>query len=455
MRLVAAGLAATLMPLNSTMIAVALPDISDEFHRDPALVTQGLVTSYLIAAVVLQSPAGKLGDRIGHARMVMAGQLLVAIGALVGFLATGVWMLIVARILMGAGSATLVPSTMALMRHALPPERRGRAFGLFGATMALSAALGPVVGGELVEWFEWPSVFAANLPVLAISVGLSVLAGTPAVPERGPESRYDWVGTALLAGGLTAIILGLRPDGGHLVVLVAVGVALLVPFVLWERRVPDPVIAFSLFRSLPFAAGAFLIALQNLAMYALIFELPLVAGDLFDLDARETGRLLVSMMLAMVVVSPVAGRLADRVGPRAVAVAGSLVGLLGVADLARIDLTSSDDLRIPMILLGIGLGLTSPPAQTASMNAVEPALAGMAAGVSSTMRYLGGIVGVAVMSLLLDVDGNRSDVISEHRSLMGVFIGALAVGLLCAVLLPGRQRHTDPEELAQTARTVE
>jgi MFS family permease len=432
MRLVAAGLAATLMPLNSTMIAVALPDISDEFHRDPALVTQGLVTSYLIAAVVLQSPAGKLGDRIGHARMVMAGQLLVAIGALVGFLATGVWMLIVARILMGAGSATLVPSTM-----------------------ALSAALGPVVGGELVEWFEWPSVFAANLPVLAISVGLSVLAGTPAVPERGPESRYDWVGTALLAGGLTAIILGLRPDGGHLAVLVVVGIALLVPFVLWERRVPDPVIAFSLFRPVPFAAGAFLIALQNLAMYALIFELPLVAGDLFDLDARETGRLLVSMMLAMVVVSPVAGRLADRVGPRAVAVAGSLVGLLGVADLAQIDLTSSDDLRIPMILLGIGLGLTSPPAQTASMNAVEPALAGMAAGVSSTMRYLGGIVGVAVMSLLLDVDGSRADVISEHRSLMGVFIGALAVGLLCAVLLPGRQRHTDPEELAQTARTVE
>ena len=176
-RLVAACLSASLMPLNSTMIAVAVPDISDEFGRDPALVTQALVTSYLIAAVVLQSPAGKVGDRIGHARMLAIGQVLVAAGALVGFLAPSLGLLIVARMLMAAGGAALVPSTLALLRHELPPERRGRAFGAFGATMALSAALGPVVGGELVQAFGWPSVFAANLPVLGVSVALAAFAG--------------------------------------------------------------------------------------------------------------------------------------------------------------------------------------------------------------------------------------------------------------------------------------
>ncbi len=438
-RLVAACLSASLMPLNSTMIAVAVPDISDEFGRDPALVTQALVTSYLIAAVVLQSPAGKVGDRIGHARMLVIGQVLVAAGALVGFLAPSLGLLIVARMLMAAGGAALVPSTLALLRHELPPERRGRAFGAFGATMALSAALGPVVGGELVKAFGWPSVFAANLPVLGVSVALAAFAGRVATePGPGPRPRFDWIGTGLLAAGLTAIILGLRPGGDHLLLLVAVGVGLLVPFAVWERHASDPVVAFSLFRSVPFSAGTSLIAVQNLVMYALLFQVPLVAVALFDLDARGTGRILVAMMLAMVVMSPVAGRLTDHFGARPIAIAGSVAALLGIAGLAWIDLTEPSQLAPPLALLGLGLGLATPAAQSASMSAVRAELAGMAAGIGSTMRYLGGIVGVAVMSLLLDVHGTRAEVISEHRTLMVVFGGALLVGLACAALLPGR-----------------
>lgn len=429
------------MPLNSTMIAVAVPDISEEFGRDPTLVTQALVTSYLIAAVVLQSPAGKIGDRIGHARMVMLAQLMVGVGALIGFVAPALIWLIVARILMAAGSAALVPSTMALLRHELPPERRGRAFGAFGAMMALSAALGPVVGGELVKAFGWPSVFAVNLPVLAVAVALGALAGPASgAPVRPMSTRFDWIGTGLLAGGLTSIIIGLRPDGDHVILLLVIGVGLLVPFALWERRAGDPVVAFSLFRSVPFSAGATLIAVQNLVMYALVFEIPLVAADLFDLEARGTGRLLVSMMLAMVVTSLVAGRLADHLGPRPVALAGSLVALLGVADLARIDLSTAGQIVVPLALLGVGLGLTNPPAQSASMTAIHADLAGMAAGIGSTMRYLGGIVGVAVMSLVLDVGRTRAEVVAEHRHLMVVFAGVLVVGVFCAALLPGRTR---------------
>ena len=438
-RLAAASLAATLMPLNSTMVAVALPDISAEFGRDPALVTQGLFTSYLIASVVLQSPAGKLGDRVGHARMVVAGQALVASGALLGYLAPELWVLIVARIAMAVGGAALVPSAVAMLRHDLPVERRGRAFGAFGAMMALSAALGPVVGGELVETFGWRSLFAANLPVLALSVGLGVFAGSVAMQGRDAPPRFDWIGTGLLAGGLTAIILGLRPDGQHLS-LVLIGVALLVPFGWWERRAADPVVAFSLFRSVPFAAGAFLIAVQNLVMYALMLQVTLVAAALFDLDARGTGRLIVSMMLAMVITSPVAGRLSDRVGPRSIALAGSVSGLLGLAGLAWIDLTAPEQLAIPLILLGMGIGLTAPAAQSASMSAVARDLAGTAAGLGATMRYLGGIIGVAILSVLLDVHGTRTEVISEHRTLMAVYAGALLVGLVCAALLPGRSR---------------
>jgi MFS family permease len=363
----------------------------------------------------------------------------VAAGALAGYLAPELWVLIVARIAMAVGGAALVPSAVAMLRHDLPIERRGRAFGAFGAMMALSAALGPVVGGELVEGFGWRSLFAANLPILALSVGLGVFAGRVAVQGRDSHPQFDWIGTGLLAGGLTAIILGLRPDGQHLLLLL-VGVALLVPFGWWERRAADPVVAFSLFRSVPFAAGAFLIAVQNLVMYALMLQVTLVAAALFELDARGTGRLIVSMMLAMVITSPIAGRLTDRVGPRSIALAGSLSGLLGLAGLAWIDLTAPEQLAVPLVLMGIGLGLTAPAAQSASMSTVARGLAGTAAGLGATMRYLGGIIGVAVLSLLLDVHGTRAEVISEHRTLMAVYAGALLVGLVCAALLPGRSR---------------
>ena len=438
-RLVAAVLAASLMPLNSTMIAVALPDISHEFGQDPSVVTQALVTSYLVAAVVLQSPAGKIGDRLGHSRMLAAGQVLVGAGALLGFLSPSVASLTAARVLMAAGGAVLVPATVALLRHELPPERRGRAFGAFGAVMALAAAVGPLVGGELVSQFGWPSVFVANLPVLLVSATLAGLAGTPVRVPRVATPGFDWVGTVLLATALTSIVLGLRPEGAHPAPFLVAGGVLLVPFTLWERRVRDPVVAFSLFRSAPFTAGTVLIAVQNLVMYALLFEVPLVAHDLLDLGARRTGQLLVSLMLAMVLVSPVAGRLADRLGARTVAVAGSLVALAGVVGLAVTDLTAPVQIAVPLGLLGVGLGLTTPAAQSASISAAPGEQAGMAAGIGSTMRYLGGLAGVAVMSLLLDVSGSRSAVVGEHRTLMVVFAGALLVGLLCAALLPAAQ----------------
>lgn len=445
-RLSAALLASSLLPLNSTMIAVALPEIAREFAVPAGTVTQTLVASYLVAAIVLQSPGGKVGDRIGHRRVLALGQVVMAAGAALGYLAPGLGVLALARVLIAAGGAVVVPATVALLRSELPPHRRGRGFGAFGAVMSLAAAVGPVVGGELVSRFGWQSVFVVNLPVLGVCAVLAVAVRHPRVPAgppaASPRPRFDWPGTLLLAGLLSSFVLGLQSSGIARVVLLGCCVTLVVPFVWWQRRADDPIVAFSLFRSLPFAAGTTLIAVQNLTMYTLLFELPQVLHALIALDSASTGRLLVFMMAAMVATSLVAGRLVDRFGPRPLAVAGSLCCLAGLGVLAAVDLSSVGAARLPMVLLGIGLGLTAPAAQSSSLEAIDRRDAGMAAGVNSTMRYLGGVVGVGLLGRLLDVDGGHAEILAEHRVMLGVFGAALLVGLVCSVLLPRADRRT-------------
>jgi MFS family permease len=433
-RLLAARLTASLMPLNSTMIAVAVPDIAAELDHSRSTVTQALVATYLITAIALQSPGGKLGDRLGPWRVMTFGQTAIAAGALLGLVAPTLAVLTVARMLMACGGALVVPATIALMRLELPPERRGRAFGTFGAIMGFAAALGPILGGVLVDLFSWEAVFLVNVPVLALSV---LVASRPSVSSSPPVTRFDWWGSGLLTLALVLLVVGAQEKSQSLLVLVA-GLAVLLVFGWWERRAQDPVVDVALFRSAPFAAGSMLIALQNLVMYALLFHLPLVLDELFALSAQGTGQLLTFLTVAMVAASLLAGRLTDRLGPRPVALCGSLLCLVGLALLDRSGLSAPGDLRIPLTLLGAGVGLSSPAAQTASLSGVAPSQSGMAAGVGSTMRYLGAVIGIAVLGRGLDLGGSPADVLADHRAMLAVYAVALLASLACAAVLPNR-----------------
>jgi len=434
--LVAACLAASLMPLNSTMIAVAVPAISRDVHHDPGAVTQALVATYLVAAIALQSPGGKMGDRIGQWRAFAFGQGLLAAGAAAGFLAPTLWLLTVSRVVMAAGGAIVVPATIALLRSELPEAKRGRAFGIFGSVMSLAAGIGPLVGGELVRLFGWESIFLANIPVLLVSAALALTARHVRTPKL--PTRFDWLGSLLLATLLACVVAGAEVTGSAAWMLVGAGVALVAPFVLVERRAADPVIRFRLFSDVRFTAGTLVVALLNLVMYALLFEIPLVLEKLFDLDAGETGRVIVFMMLAMVVTSTVAGRLTDRLGPRPLGLAGGLVCFAGIVALTVGPLDAPSDVRLPLALLGIGIGLANPAAQTASMAGIARADSGMAAGIGSTMRYLGGIIGVATLGRGLDLSGSRAEILGQHHVLLMIFGGVLMIAIGCAALLGPR-----------------
>ncbi len=433
--LVGALMTASLMPLNSTMVAVAVPSIARTVGHGPAAVTQALVATYLIAAIALQSPGGKLGDRLGHWRVLAIGQAAVGTGAILGFFATSLPTLAGARVLMATGGALAVPATLALLRVSLPLERRGRAFGTFGAVMALAAALGPIVGGVLVDAFGWEAVFVANVPVLAVAAVL--VASAKRVRVARPTGSFDTLGSLLLTAALVLLVLAAQQSGGAAVLPLLGGLVAMAAFVAHERRVDDPVVAFDLFASASFTAGTLLICLQNLVMYALLFEIPLVLEERFDLGARQTGELLIWLMAAMVVTSLGAGRLAERLGPRALAVTGSLVCLAGLVVLRAVALSSAGQVRLPLALLGVGLGLCGPAAQTASLSAVASARSGMAAGVGSTMRYLGGVTGIAFLGRAVDLHGTRTAVLAEHHHVVEVFLGVLVLGLLFALRLPG------------------
>jgi MFS family permease len=428
-------LAASLAPLGSTMIAVALPRIGHDIGADASDLTSWLVSSYLITSIALQSPGGKLGDLIGHGRALLVGLSLVAMGGLLGLLVGSVHALGAARILMASGGAATVPATMAILRNQTAVERRSRAFGLFGACMGLAAAVGPLLGGELTERFGWRAVFAGNLPVIAVSLTLVMMSRGLYTRPAAKRPSFDWPGSTLLAVGLTLTIVALRMSGGTAWMLGGLGGALLLVFPFREQRATSPVVDFSLLKRGAFFGGGSIIGLQNMAMYPLLFQLPVFFDRVRHLGPRAMGQALLALTMAMMLSSLVGGRLTEWIGARAQTLIGSLVALAGLwwfVDLSSVLVPF--DVMPGMVLIGVGVGITSPPAQAASMSTVGPDQSGMAGGVVSTMRYIGGIAGTTALGVLLT---DASSPASHQRPLI-VYAGALIVAAVLSLMLPGR-----------------
>jgi MFS family permease len=432
-------LPAALVPLSSTTVAVALPAIGREFGQDPAGLTQWLVNSYLAAAIVLQAPAGKLADRWGVHRALLAGQGLFAFGALLGALGGSLPPLVAARVLMAAGGAFLMTATMAVLRDSTAPQRRARVFGVFGATMGLAAAVGPLLGGLLVDSLGWRAIFLANVPALAY--GAVLVRGLVRTSGGERAVAFDWLGSAVLALALALAVTGLTATGVLSAAALPLAGAALMVFIRLERRAPDPVIDLTLFRRPPFAAGGSILALHNWVMYALIFQLPLRFDATGAHSSSEIGRALIALMLGIVACSPLGGRAAERIGTRAPVMLGSLTALAGLLLLTRTGpLATPAGAVTPLLLIGVGLGLASAPVQAAAVSVVSRAQSGMAAGALSTMRYVGGIAGIGALGAILrrTAQAEPALVLRAHQSAIWLSCGVMVVALLAAARLPGR-----------------
>jgi EmrB/QacA subfamily drug resistance transporter len=436
--LITVALAGMLAPLNSTMIAVALPQIIGEFKISVAQ-AGWLVAAYLITMAALQPVTGRLGDRVGRRRMILLGLAYFGIASAGAALSRNLGELFFFRVQQAVAAAMALPNGTALIREIAPSEHRGRQLGLVGSAVGLAAAAGPALGGVLVGLGGWQAIFTANLIVVlpALAIGWFVL---PARSAPSARRSFDVAGAVLLMiilVGLVLLLTSLRgaPSLGWPVIGLLV-LAALTAFFLWhEARHAEAVLPPRLFGRRGFSAANGAVATSNLAMYVTLLTVPLMLAGRLGWSAARTGFVLAAMSVALMVASPVGGWLSDRWGRRWPVALG--LGILTVALLPPA--IQGGDVSLPLLLLslaiaGIGLGLSSAGMQAAALESAPVALAGVASGVYSTSRYLGSITGTSLMALLLAVGG-------IGQNFGAVFLlAAVAAGasLLIGLLLPDR-----------------
>jgi len=439
-------LASAQAPLGSTLVAVALPAIASGLGGDTVHATTLLVSSYLVITILFQGPGGRLSDAFGHERTLWTGIGLFGLGSLIGLVSPSIWLLAVARAIMAIGGALVVPSTMALLRVLVKPEHRGRVFGIFGSVMALSAALGPVIGGVVVEWFGWRATFLVSLPFLAIAAVLLRLDPPPpheadSTRDRGDALRtLDFTGLAMLLAALVLITASAKLEGVERIGGLLAGIAAGAGFFIRQWRSEQPVLDVRLLREPVMAGATAIMALQNFAMYGLIFQLPAYFEHFRGTAPRAVGFSLFTMMLGMVVASPIGGRATDRLGARTAGLIGAAVLLAASLALCRLQSFATPAEAIPyLVLFGLGMGLSSAPAQSSAMAAVPPNRAGTAAGLSSTMRYLGGMATIAAQAAVLGGDSTVTE--GSNLAMVALYTAAALLALAAAFVLPRRSAH--------------
>jgi EmrB/QacA subfamily drug resistance transporter len=445
--LVTVVLGAMLAPLNSTMIIVALPTLLGDFGRS-LVWGSWIVASYLVAMAAFQPLGGSLGDRYGRQRLFLLGLMLFLVATVVAALSRSIEVLIAARTVQAVAGATAIPNGTALVRSLIVPERQGRAFGTVASALALAAGLGPPVGGVLTAALGWRWIFAAN--ILLIAPALILGLRLPAVSSATSTGRFDLRGAALLICGLVSLVLALtvwRLPGVPLVLapvlgLLAVGTSL--ALVLHTGRSPKPVLNLALFRARGFTPAVTTVLLSNLTMYTLLLSLPVFLIGWGNWDDDHVGLLLAGLSLPIVFFSPLGGRLSDRSGRRLPAFLGTVLIALGTLPfLAIAPFWSWSVYLAPLVLLGIGSGLSMASMQATAIETVSLGQAGQAAGLFSTMRYLGSILGSSVMAAVLS---GSTPPVDNFRDLYAALFLSACGAIITAWGLPTWIRGADRSE---------
>src|SRR5579863_2640329 len=448
--------------LDNLVVTTALPSIRAHLHAS----LEGLqwtVNAYTLTFAVLLLTGATLGERYGRRRMFVIGLGLFTAGSAGAALAPGIGALVAARAVQGVGAAIVIPLTLTLLSAAVPPARRGLALGAWGAVGGLAIAIGPLVGGAVVEGASWQWIFWLNVP---IGIVLLPIARARLTESRGPATSLDLPGLVLASLGLFGIVLGVVRGNDHgwtsLTVLpaIVIGALLVAAFIGWELRTREPMLPMHLFRSRGFTATNAASLLMFFGMFGSTFLLAQFLQVVQHYSPLQAGLRTLPWTAMPVFIAPVAGALSDRIGGRPLLATGLALQAIGLGWLAAVASPTVPYLTLvpAFVISGVGMSLFFAPVANMVLGSVRRDQEGIASGANNAIRELGGVFGIAVLGAVFSARGGYASGTAFVAGLApAVWVGAAAVAVAAAaaLFLPRLRRTAAAESGAVESGAVE
>ena len=405
--LAATILASSMAFIDGTVVNVALPFLQKELNAT-AIGVQWVVESYALLLSALLLVGGTLGDRYGRRRIFIVGIVIFALASAACGFSMNITQLIVARAVQGAGAALLVPGSLAIISASFNEDQRGRAIGTWSGFSAITTAIGPVLGGWLVEHLSWRAVFFLNLPLATAVIIISVWR-VPESREKNKRGTMDWIGATLATLGLGGLVYALiessRVGFTNLVVIASLisGVVLLALFTFNETRASDPMMPLGLFRSRDFAGANLLTLFLYAALSGTFFFFALDLIQVQNYSATAAGSALLPFVIVMFALSRWSGGLIDRFGPRVPLTVGPLIAAIGFALFARPSVNANywSGFFPASITMGLGMAISVAPLTTTVMGSVSSEQAGVASGINNAVSRTAGLIAIAVFGVIM------------------------------------------------------
>jgi len=445
-----------IVTLDNLVVTSALPVIRRSLHAS----LQGLewtVNAYTLTFAVLLLTGAALGDRFGRRLLFVVGLALFTGASAFAALAPSIEALNIARALQGVGGAIVMPLTLTLLSAAVPAQRRGLALGIWGGVAGLAVALGPVVGGAIVEGISWQWIFWLNVP---IGAALIPLAWRRLDESFGPDSSLDLVGLVLVSAGLLGVVWGLVRgnsvgwSSAEIVTSLTVGATLIGSFVAWEFRAASPMLPMRFFRNATFARANVASLFMYFGMFGSIFLLAQFFQTAQHYSPLQAGLRILPWTAMPIFVAPFAGAFSDRIGGQRIMAVGLTLQAAGLAWMAAVSTPTVPyaDLVGPFILAGFGMSLFFAPVANVVLSAVRPKEQGKASGANNAIRELGGVFGVAVLaSVFASYGGYGTSQTFVDGLTPALWIGSavVALGAVAAFLIPARDEERSPAEVIE------
>ncbi len=417
----------TLMVIMDTVIVnVGLPKIMASFGVN-VNTAQWIVSSYMLSMAIMMPTVGWAGEVLGHKNLYLLSLTVFTIGSVFCALSWNIESLIFFRALQGIGGGALMPISMVIIFEAFPEEQRGLGMGIYGLGASMGPAIGPTVGGYLIDKFNWPSMFWINVPAGILGIMLTISIVKDIRPRR--KIKFDFMGFITMSLFLTTLLLALVQgrlegwDSNYIISLLSVALVSIIVFAMVERKANPPFIDLSLYKSGVYSSATIVSVFMGIVMFGATLLLPLFLQSVHNMNTLQTGLMVFPGAIVTAGLLPTSGWMADRFDPRlpmSIGITGFLISVyLGM----RLDARSSDAFILALVIFrGVGIAMIFPPLMNTALMYVSPMKVGMASGLLNVMRQIGGTFGVALTSTMLEKR------MAVHELTMGESINTASMG---------------------------